>query len=682
MATYTTPGVYYETVDVTDSRVASVRTDVAGFVGIAERGPVDTPVPLESWRQFRAHFGDVTGSGYLAYTVRAFFENGGARCWVVRVASRDPLSGVEPAAVTLTSPVGALPVWRVRASSPGAWGNALAIQVTVTHRAQTTGSPIGATPTATAVASTSGFERGTLVRLSQSALAAPVYRVVNRVDAVERQLHWVADHPSRRLPYDAALSGLDATLPVLIESVELTVVVSEGGTVVAVHEALSLVPEHPAYGPRRLSPPREALAAGAARSTAVAPFRIAIDELREAYGADPLVPRPLVRAVTASDLLEASRVTLTGGRDGLRLLTAGDFTGGDWAPDDSDMVQAARRRGFRALARVDEVAMLAVPDIHIHPIAPPQFAPLPPCVPDPCAIGATPPAPEPPPPVVHEIPPVFSEADVFRVQADLVGHCEVMRDRVALLDPPFDAAHGTTLGVAAIRSWRQRFDSNMAALHHPWVRVVDPLRLRREPTRAIPPSGHVAGQVARTDRAVGVHKAPANEPLAWAQDLTAAIDEESHGLLNTLGINVLRALPGRGIRILGARTVSSDPSWRFLPVRRLVLMVMKALDLASQWAVFEPNDTGTRERLRMSILIYLATLWQQGQLAGASMEEAFFVRCDETNNSAADVANGRLHVDIGIAPAIPFEFVVVRVWRSRNELELAEWTVQRDGRVA
>ena len=84
MATYTTPGVYYETVDVTDSRVASVRTDVAAFVGIAERGPVDTPVPLESWRQFRAHFGDVTGSGYLAYSVRAFFENGGARCWVVR----------------------------------------------------------------------------------------------------------------------------------------------------------------------------------------------------------------------------------------------------------------------------------------------------------------------------------------------------------------------------------------------------------------------------------------------------------------------------------------------------------------------------------------------------------------------------------------------------------------------
>ena len=386
--------------------------------------------------------------------------------------------------------------------------------------------------------------------------------------------------------------------------------------------------------------------------------------------------------VTAADLPGATRASLTGGRDGLRLLSADDFTGAEWAPDDSDLVQAARRRGFRALVAVDEVAMVAIPDIHIHPVAPPQFAPLPPCRPDPCAIGATPATPEPEPPAAPELPPVFSEADVFRVQADLVGHCEAMRDRVALLDPPFDAAHGSTPGVAAIRAWRQRFDSNMAALHHPWVRVVDPRRLRREPTRAIPPSGHVAGQVARTDRATGVHKAPANDALVWAQDLTAAIDDEAHGLLNTLGINVLRALPGRGIRIMGARTVSSDPTWRFLPVRRLVLMVMKALDLASQWAVFEPNDIGTRERLRMSILVYLATLWQQGQLAGASMEEAFFVRCDETNNPAADVANGRLCVDIGIAPAIPFEFVVVRVWRSRNELEITEWTGQRDGRVA
>ena len=97
MASYTTPGVYYETVDASGAAISAVRTDVAGFVGIAERGPVDVPVPVESWRQFQAHFGDVIGSGYLAYIVRGFFENGGRRCWAVRVASRDALSGVESA---------------------------------------------------------------------------------------------------------------------------------------------------------------------------------------------------------------------------------------------------------------------------------------------------------------------------------------------------------------------------------------------------------------------------------------------------------------------------------------------------------------------------------------------------------------------------------------------------------
>lgn len=679
MATYTTPGVYYETVDVTDARVSSVRTDVAGFVGIAERGPVDTPVPLESWRQFRAHFGDVIGSGYLAYAVRAFFENGGSRCWVVRVASRDPLAGIASASAILDSAVGGMPVWRVRASSPGAWGNDLGVQLIETHRAQTTGGGATDTSAFTTVASTSGFRRGTLVRLTQSAASPAMYRVVNEVDAIERRLYWTTERAERRMVYDGLLTGLDASLPVMIESLEYTIIVTKGGLPVAAHEGLSLIPEHTDYGPRVLAPSRAALEEVAERTASVAPYSIAIDELRDDFGQDPSIPRPPVLTIDAADLPALVTVSLRGGLDGLRLLAASDFTGAEWAADDSDLVKAARRRGFRALSLVDEIALVAIPDIHIHPIAPPEYAPLPPCVADPCALDATTPPLEPPAPREIELPPVFDEEEVFRVQLDLVEHCESRRDRIAILDPPFDAAHNAALGVAAIRAWRQRFESNMAALYHPWVRVVDPLRMRREPTRAVPPSGHVAGQIARTDRTVGVHKAPANDSLAWAHDLTFSVGDESHGLLNTLGINVLRALPGRGIRILGARTVSSDAFWRFLPVRRLVLMVMKALDLATQWSVFEPNDTGTRERLRLSILIYLATLWQQGQLAGGSMEEAFFVRCDITNNPPSDVAVGKLCVDVGLAPAIPFEFVVVRVWRSRNELEITERTLDHDG---
>jgi uncharacterized protein len=154
--------------------------------------------------------------------------------------------------------------------------------------------------------------------------------------------------------------------------------------------------------------------------------------------------------------------------------------------------------------------------------------------------------------------------------------------------------------------------------------------------------------------------------------VTAVLGDEEHGILNALGVNAIRPCPGRGIRILGARTVSSDPAWRYVPVRRLVLMVMKAVELSTQWAVFEPNDAATRERVRLTLLVYLATLWQQGMLAGATPDEAFGVKCDEENNPPDDRANGRLTAEIRIAPAVPLEFVVLRVFRAGNELEFSE----------
>lgn len=669
--TYSTPGVYYETADASRAGISAIRTDVAGFVGIAERGPLDVPVPVESYRQFKAHFGDVIGGGFLAYTIRAFFENGGRRCWVVRVASRDPLAGAGSAFVVLRRAVAMPDVWRVRASSPGVWGNALSIQVRETHHAKTLGDLALSTPTFTTVASTSGFARGSLVRLIQPPPALPFYRVVNAVDAAERRLLWTTDRAPRRLPYDAPLVGLDPSVPLNVESVEYTISVTERGLAVAVYEALSLIPEHERYGPRLLASATAPIDREAERGVPAAPQPIAIDELRERFGADPLVPRPGSVAIDDGDLPAAySAARLTGGRDGLRLLAATDFTGLEWSPEDSDEIKASRRRGFRALGEVSEIAVVAVPDILIRPIVPPEIAPLPPCVPDPCVSTTPAPVFVASPQGQVELPPIFDERDVNRVQADLVQHCEALHDRFALLDPPFDAAHDVALGVAGIRAWRQRFESNMAALYHPWIRVVDPLRATRSPTRDIPPSGHVAGQMARTDLEVGVHKAPANAVLDWAQDVTFAVGDEQHGVLNELGVNVIRALPGRGLRILGARTVSSDPSWRYVPVRRLVLMVMKAIDISTQWAVFEPNDAATRERVRLAITVYLATLWEQGQLAGASIEEAFFVKCDDENNTADDRAEGRLIADVGIAPAIPFEFVVVRVWRARNEFEI------------
>ncbi len=217
------------------------------------------------------------------------------------------------------------------------------------------------------------------------------------------------------------------------------------------------------------------------------------------------------------------------------MLQAYDFIGEDISPLDSDELKGLKRRGLRALAEVDEVAIVAIPDIHIQPESTPRKLPVVPCIPDPCLPGNyIPPATPRIPPEV-ELPPVFSESDIYQVQATLVQLCEDLGDRIALLDPPFTAAQDDALGVGAIREWRSRFDSKYAALYYPWTRVVDPLRSLTSLTRDMPPSGHVAGQYATTDLQIGVHKAPANTALNWVQDVTVFVNDAVHGLLNPLG---------------------------------------------------------------------------------------------------------------------------------------------------
>jgi phage tail sheath protein FI len=254
----------------------------------------------------------------------------------------------------------------------------------------------------------------------------------------------------------------------------------------------------------------------------------------------------------------------------------------------------------------------------------------------------------------------------------LVSHCERRADRIALIDPPFEAATRARLGVAAVRDFRRLFDSTYAALYHPWLEVREELPFARSPMLAIPPCGHVAGQIAATDLRIGVHKAPANIPLAMAERATYDIDEATHGLLNLDGINVIRAVPGRSLRIAGARLVSSNSDFRFLNVRRLLLMIERAIQASIQWAVFEGNDWLTRAKLMLSIDVFLRELWARGALMGASPREAFFVRCDDENNPAASRARGELLIEVGVAPSQPFEFVILRIGRTGNGFELSE----------
>lgn len=680
MMHYQTPGVYYQRVDAGEGSIAAIRTDVPGFVGIAERGPVDTPVPVQSWRQFQAQFGGFTANGFLAYAVRGFFENGGRRCWVVRVANRHSVGGIQTAVMTLRGPgPDEIPIWRLHASSPGLWGNGITFTMTPHSRGQAVIKAGKATAEGALVTSVSGFERASLVRLSQDGFEK--WRVLTAVDPVENRLAWISDEPHMSMPYEAPLSGFDPDSDMLIQSLEYSLAISYLGRPVVVYDGISLIPESERYGPLLLPEPWYPTEVEEGRVIPSAPNLVVIEELREPFdlALHPLRRRQLFQTQPLQDWVPLSitagaRMALHGGEDALARLTPRDFCGEDILPSDNDETRVAKARGFRALDTITEVAALAIPDIHVRPKTVAAKTPPVVCVPDPCLPTEEPPPTEPPLLEPADVSPVFSNEAIYRVQANLIVHCENRRDRIAVLDPPYETARRDDLGVTAIRAWRQRFDSKYAALYFPWLRVVDPLRGVAIPTRDIPPSGHVLGQYAAAEVNVGVHKAPANSPLAWTQDVTVALDDEQHGLLNHNGVNVLRTLPGRGVRILGARTVSSDPDWRYVNVRRLLIMIEKAIELAIQWAAFEPNDEITRHKIRLSILSFLIALWQQGALTGDDVEQALFVKCDEENNPPVERDNGRLWVHIGVAPAKPFEFTVLRVGRVDNAFEITSQT--------
>jgi len=662
MPTYVTPGVYYERTDAGSAGIGPLRTDITGFVGIARRGPVDVALPMNSWRQFVAHYGDFTGAGYLAYAVRGFFENGGQRCWVVRVASATAAAatvGCEALPASAGPPPLPLLTWTVAASSPGVWGNDLDIEWRETHRAQTIADPSFSTPEYLTVASVAGFERGTHVRAFVG--GAMEYRAISRVDANRRRLYFVNPDVRDRLPYERTLTGYDHAQQLPIESIEYSLLVRELGRLTGVLDGLSLVPAHRRYGPRLLARTQS----GAVLDSPVdqAPSSIVVIEQRDALATArlwPLAPGSLARRA------------LIGGMDGLAPLRVADFIGEQHAVLDDEETRSRKRRGLRALESIDEVSLVAVPDIHIQPVQPPLERVPPPCIVDDCL----PPPPLPPAVTrrraIGDLPPRFAADQVYEVQAAMVEHCERLGDRFAVLDAPYETIRDARLGIGPLRAWRRRFDSSFAALYGPWLLVPDARTLDAGALRAIPASGHVCGSIADTDVRMGVHRAPANGLLRWVQGTTLPLDDGLHGVLNPEHVNAIRNFTGRGVRIFGARTLSSDPDWRFVNVRRLLLMLEKAIRVGSQWTIFEPNDHLTRAKLHLALTSLLLEVWRRGALAGRTAAEAFYVRCGDVENPSSTRDRGMLIAEVGVAPARPFEFIVVRVGVSDSVLEVAD----------
>jgi phage tail sheath protein FI len=240
------------------------------------------------------------------------------------------------------------------------------------------------------------------------------------------------------------------------------------------------------------------------------------------------------------------------------------------------------------------------------------------------------------------------------VQTAMIAHCERLGDRMAIIDAP------PGLSPQEVKNWRMNesnFDSKFAALYYPWIKVAGP-----EGTPIlIPPSGHIAGIYARNDNERGVHKAPANEVIRGVLEAANEITKGEQDTLNPVGVNCLRVFPGSGIRVWGARTLSSDPAWRYVNVRRLFNFVEKSIERGTQWVVFEPNDADLWARVRRDVGAFLTGVWRSGALFGLTREEAFFVKCDAETNPPDVRDRGQLIIEIGLAPVKPAEFVIFRL---------------------
>jgi hypothetical protein len=238
----------------------------------------------------------------------------------------------------------------------------------------------------------------------------------------------------------------------------------------------------------------------------------------------------------------------------------------------------------------------------------------------------------------------------------IVDHCETLADRFAVLQAPQVAEPPGDLMPPR--------DSEYAAFYYPWIETTNPATNR---STLVPPGGYVAGIYARSDTDRGVHKAPANEIVRGANGLQRTITKGEQAQLNPRGVNCIRSFPGRGIRVWGARTTSSDPLWKYVNVRRLFLYLEESIDEATQYAVFEPNDESLWAQIRQAVSNFLTTTWRDGALMGSTPEEAFYVKCDETTMTQDDIDNGRLIVEIGVAPVKPAEFVIFRISQKTGE---------------
>jgi hypothetical protein len=723
------PGVYVAT-DVPLRVLTGERMDVCAFAGIAPRGPVrvpapfgeraatparvesdhprsrSVPVPVDSWSEYLREFGGFEGPGRLPYAVASFFDNGGRRAWIVRIVhdygdpARD-LAGAGAGVVPGLTPAG---------------GAAFAFAARPTETVQ---ARVGAI----VLPRLSDLPQGSLLRLT----LPDGSRVLRVASLVFERGH--AERPEVVL--EAVLDAAVAQPPELVEVVTAKLTIDDGAGREERHEGLGLTPNHPRWIAQVLceesrlvwpvagwihdvlAPDSAALAAppqsgtfsgGEDRWADVVPEDFfdpswtgtvedddrptagvhAVADVREVAmlaAPDLYSPGPLAEAESVvappprSPYFVRCETEDTADADPVRILRIEPPVG----PTSGGTEVVLRGEGFAVGGLMVRFgghtagSVVLVSATEVRCTTPPRASAGEVDVRLVCAAGGS---------VVAQgflyVPGMANELaglaldpglpgdldTIVGLQERLVAFAEAVRGFAVLLDVPPGLRHRQVL------TWRTRLSSMWAAAYHPWIRVAR-LDDGRDALVRVNPSSIAAGIIARQETAFGVPHGPANVLAVHAVDVDERIPPGRHDELHQVSINVfLRERDG--VLLTAGRTLSRDPSWRQLSVRRLVTMVERALDRQMQWTVFEPNGRRLRAQVSDLLRTFLRSLWRANAFAGATEDEAFFVRCDDALNPPSWTDRGRLLVEVGLAPAEPLEFIVLRLTRDGDRLLVAE----------
>ena len=634
MPEYLAPGVYVEEVSYRSKSIEGVSTTTTGFVGPTRYGPLDEePEIITSLAEFERVYGDrgqlrfTTDAGdpldpmhnYLWHGARTFFEQGGRRLYVQRVYA-PPADGSDGRAFSMlprSAAEGAANAVRVAARHPGAAGNR---RILITLRF----GPNVLTQNADGTPRISGLLDRDVVRIARNRAGsppdAPEFALVDLSDAAGPE--FVTDgSPPGPLGLDdlTPTNDPDTTDEVRVVTLTVTVLPVEADDPELVWDGLPLDPLHVRAGQADSLFARFGTEPANRAEASMLPLLVeagsSIEDGLDVVAA--LVAESAGLADAGPEDSDGDRtidLPLDGGSDGVRP-SAPEYAG----EEDPD---TGRRTGLNAFEAVEDISIVAAP-------------------------GST-----------------FGYEDGYRDDAaailqSLIGHAERMRYRIAVLDS------GDGQSIRAVRAMRSTIDSKYAAIYYPWVRVFDPV------TRAeihLPPSGFVAGIYARNDTERGVYKAPANEVVTGAIGFEQLLNKAQQDVLNPEGVNCFRFFEGRGYRLWGARTISSDPEWKYVNLRRYFAYLERSVDRGTQWAVFEPNGERLWANVRRTVQDFLFNEWQMGALLGEKPEQAYFVKCDRSTMTQNDLDNGRLVCLVGVAPLRPAEFVIFRI---------GQWTADR-----